>query len=413
MPDRVPRSIARGFLFADLRGYSAFVERHGDRAGADLLVRYRDLVRGVVRDFAGAEIRTEGDSFYVAFDSPSGAVHCALAILAAASESPTASGKPIAVGIGVHVGETVELDEGYVGSAVNIAARVCAQAPAGEVLVTDAVRSLTHGVLAAQYVPVGRRRLKGISEPVALFRALPAGSPDPRSRFARLLGQRSRPLAFVLGVSAISVAIALAGAVVLRDARDQPSPAAASTPTHGHTVEPTGSPSPNPRAEDGFPTAGEARHIELVDPAMRDRCGRAEAEDGPRFPALDTFESLPLVVRGGVHCTAFSTTLPHDVWFWEVGDAEGPSNAEEWIVNYASWRSIPAGSCDAESTAAFESWSFNGRSGRLLCVATSTGEAVVHWTYTGSDVIGKAVRRDGDMRTLLAWWRIGAPLAVD
>lgn len=52
-------SLARGFLFADLRGYSAFVERHGDQAGADLIRTYRDLVRAAVAAFRGAEIRTE------------------------------------------------------------------------------------------------------------------------------------------------------------------------------------------------------------------------------------------------------------------------------------------------------------------------------------------------------------------
>ena len=49
-----------GFLFADLRGYTAFVERQGDAAAADLLHDYRQLVREVVAKFGGAEIKTEG-----------------------------------------------------------------------------------------------------------------------------------------------------------------------------------------------------------------------------------------------------------------------------------------------------------------------------------------------------------------
>ena len=53
----------RGFLFDDLRGYTAFVERHGAHRAAAMLDRYRSLVRRAVADFDGAEIRTEGDSF--------------------------------------------------------------------------------------------------------------------------------------------------------------------------------------------------------------------------------------------------------------------------------------------------------------------------------------------------------------
>jgi class 3 adenylate cyclase len=155
-------SLARGFLFADLRGYSAFVERHGDQAGADLIRTYRDLVRSSVAEFRGAEVKTEGDSFYVAFDSPSAAVRCGLAILDAAIAGRGPDGGPIRVGIGIHAGETIQTDEGYVGSAVNIAARVCAAAGAGELLVTDAVRALTRTYLGVDFQRHGRHRLKGI-----------------------------------------------------------------------------------------------------------------------------------------------------------------------------------------------------------------------------------------------------------
>ena len=61
-------TITRGFLFADLRGYTDFVERNGAEAAATLLTRYRALTREAIGRFGGAEIKTEGDSFYVVFD---------------------------------------------------------------------------------------------------------------------------------------------------------------------------------------------------------------------------------------------------------------------------------------------------------------------------------------------------------
>ncbi len=166
--------LTRGFLFADLRDYTSFVEREGDAAASALLDRYRGLVRTAVAQYGGAEVKTEGDSFFVVFASASNAVRCGLDIAAAAEaatrDDPAA---PLRVGIGIHAGETVEGSEGYVGSAVNLAARVCAQARAGEVVVTDTVRSLTRTSLSVGFNDRGRRRLKGIGEPVQLYLVSP------------------------------------------------------------------------------------------------------------------------------------------------------------------------------------------------------------------------------------------------
>src|SRR4051794_34209109 len=98
--------ITRGFLFADLRGYTQYVEQHGDDAAAVLLAVYRRLVRAAVENHAGAEIRTEGDSFFVVFPSASSAVQCGLEIVAAAAEAASVKGgAALRVGVGVHAGE--------------------------------------------------------------------------------------------------------------------------------------------------------------------------------------------------------------------------------------------------------------------------------------------------------------------
>ena len=174
-PDAVGRHLTRGFLFADLRGYTAYVEAHGDEAGAALLDAYRRLVRDVVRRSGGAEIKTEGDSFYVVFASASEAVRCGLAITAAAASATAKDpGRPIAVGVGIHAGETAETTEGYVGSAVNLAARICAQAAAGEVLVSDTVRGLARTSSEVSFTARGRKHLKGIAEPIAVYTAMAA-----------------------------------------------------------------------------------------------------------------------------------------------------------------------------------------------------------------------------------------------
>jgi class 3 adenylate cyclase/Tol biopolymer transport system component len=193
----------RGFLFADLRGYTGYVDRHGDRAAAALLAAYRTLVRDAVGAHGGAEIKTEGDSFYVVFPSASAAVTCGLDIASrAAAHTAAHPEQPIAVGIGVHAGESVTTGEGYVGAAVNTAARVCAQAAAGEVLVTETVRALVRSAMPVRFDSRGRRPLKGLAESVVLYRAMP-GEGEVRRR-------RSRRPAILL-----AAAIALVGAVAI------------------------------------------------------------------------------------------------------------------------------------------------------------------------------------------------------
>ena len=84
------------------------------------------------------------------FPAVSAAVLCGLAIVEAAGHRTSDDGEAlpaIPVGIGIHAGETVDTPDGYVGTAVNIAARICAIARPGEVLVSDTVRALTQTVL--------------------------------------------------------------------------------------------------------------------------------------------------------------------------------------------------------------------------------------------------------------------------
>ena len=178
-------SPTRGFLFADLRGYTPYLEQRGAAAAAELLTRYYAMVREAVARYRGAEIKTEGDSFYVVFSAVSAAVQCGLAITAgarAAASDATGDRAVIRVGVGIHAGETVDTPEGYVGSPVNIAQRICSVAPAGQVLVSDTVRALTQTVLPVTFTPFGRRQLKGVSEPLMLYAAVAEADAGGMSR---------------------------------------------------------------------------------------------------------------------------------------------------------------------------------------------------------------------------------------
>jgi class 3 adenylate cyclase/tetratricopeptide (TPR) repeat protein len=159
--------MTRAFLFSDLRDYTSFVEAKGDAAAARLLKDYRTLVRREVARHEGAEVKTEGDSFYVVFDAPSAALDCAVAILRAADirngRDPTS---PLRIGVGLHAGETIAYDDQFVGSAVNIASRIAGKAGAGELLISDTLRGLVRTSRTIAMADRGALDLKGVTEPI-------------------------------------------------------------------------------------------------------------------------------------------------------------------------------------------------------------------------------------------------------
>src|SRR5437763_5632036 len=197
----------RTFFFADLRGYTGFVERSGDRAAAELLKAYRSIVRSQVASSGGAEIKTEGDGFYIVFTSARQAIACGVAILkAAAPHNQQDPSMPIRVGIGIHAGEPISQEGQFVGSAVNMAARIGAIAEEGELLVSDIVRGLVRTGSPFPLVDRGEVVLKGIAEPVRVFAiswSPPAESsaadPQALTRVAPSLSRQERHRTVLVG----------------------------------------------------------------------------------------------------------------------------------------------------------------------------------------------------------------------
>lgn len=205
--------VTRAFLFTDLRGFTQFLEEHGDAAASELLDRYRQLVRDAVAEYRGAEVKTEGDSFYVTFESPSDAVNCGVHIVR------EADGIPVAVGI--DAGEALPSGDAYVGGAVNRAARLCAIASAGEVLVSETVRNLTHTHLRQEFAARGTRRLKGVAQPVPVYSVGEASRRVPR----RFLWPGAAAILVLLVVLA-----AMSGQRLLANSGHQPTAKIAASP---------------------------------------------------------------------------------------------------------------------------------------------------------------------------------------
>lgn len=402
----------RGFLFADLRGYTAFVERHGDEAAADLLDAYRELVRAEVGRHKGAEIRTEGDSFYVVFGSARRAVTCGLAIVEAAGRlSRDNPNRPIRVGVGINAGETVQRAEGFVGTAVNLAARVCSQAREGEVLVTAAVRDAVGASPDLQLAPRGTRRLKGIGRPVALFAVRRgAATGAPRVRFT---GRRSLPIAAVL-VGVVIIGIALwAGVSGARQsaANTTPDPDASETATAPEDSAAGASASVDPIA---FPNVVEAELLATVGDRIEPHCERADEDDRPvMLVDAATAQELGITpethdrvaAHTGIACEIPGASAPDTFHLWvtrHIYDLSRFDVPEALIHSRAGHDGIPRGTCP-EDAPAHETWRVGDIGGWLLC-RTASGDAVVEWSYEGHAIYGRAGRSDGDLAALLRWW---------
>lgn len=197
----------RGFLFSDMRGFSAFAERHGNTAAAAMVGRFLEIARKAIARHEGAEIKTEGDAIHAVFPSASSAVLCGLEIVDGAAElNAREPDRPLGLGVGVHAGEAVETAEGYIGSAVNVAARLCAIALPGEVLVSATVKGITQASIPVGFIARGRRRLKGIREPVEVYAV---------TRDMTASASRTASSNMVLGAAAVGLAVFVAIAAVV------------------------------------------------------------------------------------------------------------------------------------------------------------------------------------------------------
>jgi adenylate cyclase len=212
-------SAFRGFLFSDVRGFTAFAERHGNTAAAARVARFLEIARTAIARHEGAEIKTEGDAIHAVFPSAAGAVLCGLEIVDAAAElNEREPEQPLGLGVGVHAGEAVETAEGYIGTAVNVAARLCAAAQPGEVLVSSTVKGMTQADIEVGYMARGRQRLKGIREPVEVF----AATHDLTARAARAMPSRVVASMAFAGVAVLAAITFAVGSQVLERAGQGP-----------------------------------------------------------------------------------------------------------------------------------------------------------------------------------------------
>jgi predicted ATPase len=148
------------FLFTDIEGSTRLLHELGPAGYAAALAEHRRVLRDAFAANGGIEVDTQGDAFFVAFPTATGAA-------AAAIEAQEAlDGGPVHVRMGLHTGTPHSTGDGYVGEDVNLGARVAASGHGGQVLVSKATRDLVDGL---ELRDLGEHRVKDFDSPVWIF----------------------------------------------------------------------------------------------------------------------------------------------------------------------------------------------------------------------------------------------------
>jgi adenylate cyclase len=150
-------------LFVDLASFTPMTEAMGDAEAAKVLERFSEIVRQAAGRCEGRVLKQIGDEFMVVFPSGAAAVACGRDIAHLVGQEPQFP----AVRMGAHSGMALYREADYLGTTVNLAARVASEAQRGQMLVTDAIRA--EAGEEQRFQPVGRRALKGVAEPLELY----------------------------------------------------------------------------------------------------------------------------------------------------------------------------------------------------------------------------------------------------
>jgi predicted ATPase/class 3 adenylate cyclase len=167
------------FLFTDIEGSTNLARMLGER-WAEVVDDHHDILQTAIRNHGGIDISTEGDAFFAVFTSAVDAIAaCARAQRGLADHEWPTDG-PVRVRMGLHTGEGRLGGKDYVGLDVHRAARIAAASHGGQVLVSEATRTLAVDKLPDRLTlrDLGAHRLKDFDEPQHVYQLVIADLPD-------------------------------------------------------------------------------------------------------------------------------------------------------------------------------------------------------------------------------------------
>jgi len=167
------------FFFSDIEGSTRLIQRLGE-GYPQVLLAHHTVLREALAANGGHELRTEGDSFFIVFDSALQACAGAAAAQKALHAHQWPDGGEVRIRIGIHTGEATLVGNEYLGLDVHRAARVASAGHGGQVLVSETTRALVDHALPPGLTlkDLGLHRLKDLAQPERLFQLVVDGLPD-------------------------------------------------------------------------------------------------------------------------------------------------------------------------------------------------------------------------------------------
>ena len=211
-------------MFADIRGYTTYTAARGADAAARLASRFTALSGDVIEAHDGTVRGRWGDEVLAEFTSARAAVRAAVELQSRCVAETLDGGPPLAVGIGLDIGEPVQGEASRSAQALNIASRLCSAAGPSQTLASRELAHLAGIVDGATYVEHDPLRLKGVSgrTPVVLVRPTELDSAT-LARFRRTLisepqamRARRRRRALLVGTLCLALVVGIGTLVLVR-----------------------------------------------------------------------------------------------------------------------------------------------------------------------------------------------------
>jgi len=159
-------------MFTDLVDSTQLTHDRGDFGAQEVVRTHNAIVRNALAEYHGTEVKHTGDGIMASFAAAAAAASAAIRIQRNLTEHNAAGAElPLNVRIGLNAGDAVREEDDFFGHTVQLAARICNEAEAGQILVTSAVKDLCDGH-AIEFRPMGEHKLKGIDEPTEAFEAV-------------------------------------------------------------------------------------------------------------------------------------------------------------------------------------------------------------------------------------------------
>jgi class 3 adenylate cyclase/YHS domain-containing protein len=163
------------FVFADLAGFTALTEAHGDEEAADLAVEFAGAVRSWLPEFGEGAGKMLGDGLLLRLAEPAAAIELGLAVVERCVDTPRLP----QVRVGMSTGPAVVREGEWFGASVNLAARVAADAGGCEVLLTEATADAAGAMDGIELEALGPRRFRNVLDEVSVYRARRRGVEPP------------------------------------------------------------------------------------------------------------------------------------------------------------------------------------------------------------------------------------------